>query len=86
MPYSKYLKRRVLALHSRGLLALAIVDILEDEGLHATVQGILIFLHQVKEAGTIARKPGKRRSSSVTPQMQALVDDQMRRDDKTTAS
>ena len=86
MPYSEYLKCRALTLHLRGLVAQAIVDILESRGFHATVQEILKFLCRVEEISTIMRKPGSKRPSSVTPQMQALVDDQMRRDDETTAS
>ena len=85
MPYSDYLRRRVLVHHSRGLSARAIADVLSDEGLRATRQGIAKFLRRVDETGSLERQPGSGRPSSFTPRMLALVEDQMRRDDETTA-
>ena len=85
MPYSEYLRRRALVLHSRGLTARAIVDSLADEGLRATPQGIAKFLRRVQDTGTLERQPGSGRPSSVTPLIQGLVESQMRRDDETTA-
>ena len=85
MPFSNYLRRRALIHHSRGLSARAIVDALADEGLSATRQGIAKFLRRVEETGTLERQPGSGRPSSVTPHMLALVEEQMRHDDETTA-
>ena len=85
MPYSNYLRRRVLVHHSRGLSTRAIADALSDEGLHATSQGIAKFLRRVEETGSLERQPGSGRPSIMTSQMLALVEEQMRRDDETTA-
>ena len=39
----------------------------------------------VEETGSLERQPGSGRLSSLTPRMLAIVEEQMRRDDKTTA-
>ena len=84
MPYSDYLRRRILIHHLKGLTAAAIADALSDEGLRATRQGITKFLRRVEETGSLERQPGSGRPSRLTPQMLALVEAQMRRDDETT--
>ena len=85
MPYSEYLKRRAFVLHSKGLSARAIVDNLADEGLHPTQQGIAKFIRRVEGTGSFERQPGSGRPSKVTPQVEAIVEAQMRKDDETTA-
>ena len=78
MPYSDYLRCRVLVHHSRGLSARAITDVLSDKGLRATRQGIAKFLRCVDETGSLERQPRSGRPSSIILQMLALVEDQMR--------
>ena len=85
MPYSDYLRRRVLVHHSRGLSTRATADALSDEGLRATRQGIVKFLRRVQETGSLERQPGSGRPSSMTLQMLGHVEEQMRRDDGTMA-
>ena len=49
MPYSEYLRCRILVHHLKGLTAAAIADALFDEGLRATHQGIAKFLGRVEK-------------------------------------
>ena len=86
MPYSDYLKCRALAFHADGLSPSAIADALSQEGLTATRQGLAKFLRRVEETGSLERRPGSGRPSKVTPQVMAIVEVQMQRDDETTAT
>ena len=86
MPYSDYLKRRALAFHAEGLSPAAISDALAHEGLTATRQGLAKLIRRVEETGNLERRPGSGRPSKITPQVKAIIDDQMKRDDETTAT
>lgn len=55
------------------------------EGLKVTRSGILMFLKKYRETGSIARRPGSGRPCKITPAMKALIDEQMEKDDETTA-
>ena len=85
MPYSDYLKLRAYLLHARGLSPRAIADALADEGQRATRQGIAKLIKRLNETGSFERRPGSGRPSKITPQMEAIVEAQMRQDDETTA-
>ena len=85
MPYTDYLKHRAYLLHAKGLTPRAIVDALVDEGLRASRRGIAKLIERVIETGSLERQPGSGRPSKVTPKVQAIVEEQMRRDDETTA-
>ena len=85
MPFTEYLKRRALVFHSMGLLPAAIAKALSNEGLVATRQGIKKFLDRYEETGTLKRRPGSGRPSRITQAVRAIVEEQMRSDDKTTA-
>ena len=82
MPYSEYLKRRALVLRSRGQSAPAIVQALKSEGLRASRQGLVKFFNRF---GSTERRPGSGRSTKLTAEIQSIVEDQMQRDDETTA-
>ena len=86
MVYSHYQKLRILFFFSKGLNPPAILKRLEEEGMYATRQGILKFIKKFKSDGTIGRKPGGGRKSKVTAEVKAIVEEQMKKDDETTAS
>ena len=48
--------------------------------------GVSKFVKHYKETGSIARKPGSGRLSKVTGRVKELVEEQMQRDDETTAT
>ena len=85
MPFTEYLKRRALVFHSMGLSPAAIAKALSNEGLVATRQGIKKFLDRYEETGTLERRPGSGRPSRITQAVRAIVEEQMRSDDETTA-
>ena len=84
-PYTDYLKHRAYLLHAKGLTPRAIVDALADEGLRASRRGIAKLIERAIETGSLERQPGSGRPSKVTPKVQAIVEEQMHRDDETTA-
>ena len=85
MPYSNYLKQRVLVHHDHGLSPRAIAVALAGEGMSATRQGIAKLLARYSRTGSLARAEGTGRPAKVSPTFQAVVDKQMRTDDETTA-
>ena len=86
MPYSEYLKHRALVHHAQGLSPSGIAHALAQEGLVATRQGIAKFLRRVEETGNLHQQPGSGRPSKMTPQAMRIIEAQMQRDDKTTAT
>ena len=83
MVYSKYLKYRIVLLHTKyGYKAPTIAKLLLKEGDYLSRRGISKFINRYKERGTVCRKPGSSHPSKVT---EAFVEAQMRKDDETTA-
>ena len=62
-----------------------IAKLLQEEKLKASRVGIAKFLRKFEETGSIGRRPGSGRPSKITAEIKALVEDQMRKDDETTA-
>ena len=85
MVYSGYKKQRVLHLHREGFKSPTIAKMLRNEGLKVSKYGVLKFLKRFKETGSIARKLGSGRPCKITPTTKALIDNQMEKDDETTA-
>ena len=83
MVYS-YQKLCIQFFFSKGLNPPAIFKCLEEE--YATRQGILKFIKKFKSDGTIGRKPGSGRKWKVTAEVKTIVEEQMKKDDETTAS
>ena len=84
--YSDYLRQRIVFYASRNFKSTTIQRLLKEEGLNASVSGILKFLKKYRKSGTIGRAPGSGRPSKITPEMLAIVDEQMEKDDETTAT
>ncbi len=86
MVYTRYQKQRILHLHLvLHLKPPTIINVLEHEGIIVSRRGVFKFLKRFHERGTIARKPGSGRPSLITTEIKMIVEDQMRRDDETTA-
>ena len=85
MQFSDYLRRRALIYAEQGLTPRAIAEALADEGMVATMQGIVKFLAHYAKTGTLARSAGSGRPTKITPYVKAIVDTQMMEDDETTA-
>lgn len=85
MVYSEYKLQRILYYNLQGFKAPTICRLLEEEGLHASRTGIAYFLKKYEQTGSIARRPGSGRPSKITSEIKAMVEQQMREDDETTA-
>lgn len=85
MVFSDYKKQRVLALASKGLRAPTIARELQKENLKCSRIGVHKFLRKFQETGSISRRVGSGRPSKVTAEIKQIVEDQMRKDDETTA-
>ena len=83
MVYTDYKKQRILFFHSQRLSAYKIVRVLEEEGLRASKTGVLKFKYAM--TGSIGRRPGSGRPTKITPEIRRIVNEQMERDDETTA-
>ena len=85
MVYSSYKKLRIIFFHAKGLKAPEIAKRLSEEGMLASRQGIHDFIKRYEVTGSIGGRPGSGRKSKVTDVIRALVDQQMRADDETSA-
>ena len=85
MVYSSYKKQRILHFYSQGFKAPTIAKLLSRENLYCSRMGVMKFLKHYEETGSIGRRPGSGRPSKVTEEIKEFVNEQMRRDDETTA-
>ena len=85
MFFSTYKRQRILALASEGLKAPAIAKNLQKENLQCSRVGVHKFLVKYQETGSIARRVGSGRQTKVTAEIKQIVEEQMRKDDETTA-
>ena len=83
MPYTEYLKWRVLVFRSMGLSPAAVVKALSNEGLAATRQGIKKFFDRYNRTMSLNRSG---RPSRITEAVKKIVEEQMRHDNETTAT
>ena len=85
MVYSTYKKQRILYHHFRGFKPPTIVKLLQEEKMQASKWGVAKFLKRYLQDGTILRRVGSGRPSKITAEVKAIVEEQMRLDDGTTA-
>ena len=83
MVYSKYTKRRILFHQEVGLGVTGIVSVLE--GINVSKSGVSQFLKRHAKSRSLLRAAGSGRSSIVTNNVKRIVDQQMEKDDETTA-
>ena len=86
MVYSEYTKLRILHFHTQGYRPPAIQKCLNAEGIAVSWRGVAKFIKRFFSRGTIARQPGSGRKTKITEEVRKVVEEQMRRDDETTAS
>ena len=83
--YSRYKYQRILQHSSRGARPYSIAKLLREEDLRASRNGIAKFLKKYQRTGTTRVLPGAGRRSVISPEMKAVVDEQMERDNETKA-
>ena len=80
-----YAKMRILMLYSNGYRAPKIEKLLKEEGIRISRVSIWKFISRYKKTGCVARMEGSGRPAKISPEVMALVEEQMRANDKTTA-
>ena len=71
--------------YEEGNRAPTIQRLLQEEGISVSRVGVWKFLHRYIKTGTLLRKEGSGRRSKITQEIKVLVEQQMLRDDETTA-
>jgi len=75
-----------LGLYSQGLKAPTITKILRDkEQLFCTQVGVAKFLKKSEGTGSLSRCSGSSGPTKITDEIKAIVEQQMQRNDETTA-
>ena len=86
MVFSTYKLQRILFYFFQGYKSPTIAKLLrEKDGMVASRRGIAKFLAKYRDTGSIGRRSGSGRPSKVTREVKVFVEEQMRRDDETTA-
>ena len=85
MVLSVHACQRILRHYFAGHKAPSIRKLLQAEGISVSRVGIWKFLTKYKKTGTIARQEGSGRKTLLTSQVRIIVEEQMQRDDETTA-
>jgi transposase len=86
MVLSTYEKQRILNYYLQGLLPSQILSALKVEGIVSTRQTIAQFIKRYRQSGSIARKEGSGRPSTISDRVLRLVKTRMKEDDETTAT
>ena len=81
-----YKKERVVFYAAQGLRAAAISRALANAGIMYSATSVSHVLMKLSNGQSIARKPGPGRPTKTSQQVKDLIEDQMRKDNETTAS
>ena len=85
MVFSEYKKQRILHHYFCGNKAPTIEKLLREENLHCTRKYVHDFLRRYEITGDVRRKSGSGGHTKITDEVKAIVEEQMQRDDETTA-
>ena len=86
MVFDDYTKQRILTFFFLRHRAPTVASLLEDEGIRVSRRGVSKFLKRYLATGTILRWPESSRKTKITDEVKRVVEEQMRRDDETTAT
>ena len=85
MVLTPFAKERILTLYGNGFMAPTIHRILQREGIRVSRVGIWKFLQVYKATGSILRREGSGMPSKIIDAVKLFIDEQMQKDDETTA-
>ena len=85
MVYSTCKQQRIIYFYSLGYKSTSIVELLREESLNVKVSAVCRLIKKYKEMRTIARRMGSGRPTKITPEVLRIVEEQMKKDDETTA-
>ena len=87
MVFSTYTKLRIVHYQSKGYKPYTIANFMkENDGISASRYCVAKFLKVYQSTGTIERRAGSGRMSSITRKIKELVEEKMKEDDETTAT
>ena len=87
MVFSTYTKLRIVHYQSKGYKPYTIANFMkENDGISASRYGVAKFLKVYQSTGTIGRRAGSGRMSSITWKIKELAEEKMKEDDETTAT
>ena len=69
----------------RGLKAPTITQYFQAENIDCARQNVAIFIKKYSQTKSICRRSGSGRPSKITAEVKAIVEEEMRKDDETTA-
>ena len=81
-----YAKQRAVFYAAKGLTATAISKALSKEGVTYSPKSVSLLLRKLREVQSIFRKPITGRPSKVTQRVKDVIEEQMQKDDETTAA
>ena len=81
-----YARKRAIYLASRGLNPAQISRVLATEGISYSRVSVWYLLKKFAASGSEARKSGSGKHSKITQTVNNIVENQMQKDDETTAS
>ena len=85
MVFSEYTKTRILFYRDQGCRPLRIASLLHQEGISASGRGVALFIKRFDETRSIVRRPGSGLWTVISDDMKEVVEQEMQRDDETTA-
>ena len=85
MVFSEYAKTRILFYRDQGCRPLRIASLLHQEGISASGRGVALFIKRFDETRSIVRRPGSGLWTVISDDMKEVVEQEMQRDDETTA-
>lgn len=87
MVFSTYIKLRIVHYQSKCYKPYTIANLMkENDEISVSRYGVAKFLKVYQTTGTIERRPGSGRMSSITWKIKELVEGKMKEDDETTAT
>ena len=86
MVYSTYKQQHILHYMRLGYKSTTITALLLGEGLTVSVTSVCKLISKYRQTGCIRHRPGSGRPTKVTPEVLRIVEEQMRKDDETTAT
>ena len=81
-----YTKQRAVFYAAKGLKGTAISKALSKEGLTYSPKSASLLIRKLKRGESVLRKPSTGRPSKVTQRVKDVIEEQMQKDDETTAA
>ena len=82
---SYHIRKSAVALHKAGYSFSAIHKCLAEEGVSVSLRSLQKLYKKFSEHGYLLDLPRRKRSKKLTPEMEEMIDEEMRKNDELTA-